>query len=216
MASVVFLEGNIGAGKSTVLRELDDRGYIVMQEPVTMWTEHLARAYSDKRWSLPMHYMALVTHSEVILQALRTAKTENTIVVVERSFQSIDVFADCDEDLRDKVEYWTLHNMYRRLVQEELDTVDCKRLYLRTDPSVCFERMRTRDRLGEDAIPMDYIDGLHGLHESRFRGEDTDVIDGNGSLCDVMASVAQNVAPGVRNVAPGGPECRPECVGGHM
>jgi deoxyadenosine/deoxycytidine kinase len=188
MASLVFLEGSIGAGKSTVLFELEKKGYTVVQEPVAIWAEHLRRVYHDEHWSKAMHVLALTTHVETILQALRMAKDGQRTVVVERSFDSVDVFVQADANMAANDSYNTIHEMYRELLAKELQNFNVKTIYMRTDPSQCLSRISTRARPGEDGITEDYLATLHNVHEAKFSNCDV-CVDANNSLDSVVDSI---------------------------
>jgi deoxyadenosine/deoxycytidine kinase len=192
MTTLVFLEGSIGAGKSTVLTEISTLGYVVVHEPVAMWSEHLRRVYHDVNWSRAMHVLALTTHVETILQALRTAREQHCTVVVERSFDSVDVFVQADKTMSDNDEYRVIHEMYRTLLEKELVGVPTKTIYMRTDPDKCFERIATRARPGEDGIDKAYLMDLHIVHETKFLERST-CIDANIDLDSVVKSVVANL-----------------------
>ena len=194
MASLLFIEGNVGAGKTTVVKELYDRGFSVAYEPTEIWTEHISRVYHDKKWSLPMHYLALSTHVERILQALRIARKHDTIVVVERSFSSVDIFAKCDNDIGEGHEYWEIHQWYRSLLEEELRGIPIHAMYLKTNPLECLKRIGIRGRLGEDALGLDYLNKLHNFHEEQFASDNTIVVNSTIPLEDVMDLITKEIS----------------------
>jgi deoxyadenosine/deoxycytidine kinase len=192
--SLMYVEGNVGVGKSSVLDEMERRGFSVVKEPVDMWKEHLARVYHDKRWALPMHYLALTTHVETILQAARIAKNSGSVVVVERSFASVDVFAGMDSKNSQLKEYWGVHEMYRALLLKELDQVPQQTVYLRTTPSECLARVRQRARIGEDGIDIEYLKDLHDAHDAEFEQKPgVRVIDATGEFMCVVRHVIDHV-----------------------
>nr|CDS21174.1 thymidine kinase [Echinococcus granulosus] len=49
-------------------------------------------------------------------------------------------------------------------------------VYLRCSPEICAERIRKRDRRGESAITMDYLNQLHELHEDWLLGSKRDCV----------------------------------------
>ncbi|KAL5961667.1 Thymidine kinase 2 mitochondrial [Taenia solium] len=49
-------------------------------------------------------------------------------------------------------------------------------VYLRCSPEICAERVRKRNRRGEGAISMDYLNQLHDLHEDWLLGSKTDCV----------------------------------------
>lgn len=53
-------------------------------------------------------------------------------------------------------------------------------IYLRCSPDVCLERIKSRNRKGEESIPIDYIRKVHLMHEkwlSELKGVPILVID---------------------------------------
>jgi predicted ATPase len=48
MCSLVFVEGNISAGKSSLLRELNERGYATVEESVGHFLIELKAFYEEK------------------------------------------------------------------------------------------------------------------------------------------------------------------------
>jgi len=38
-------------------------------------------------------------------------------------------------------------------------------IYLRCDPSICHERIKKRNRQGEECIPLSYLQKVHDRHE---------------------------------------------------
>ncbi|KAL7056564.1 hypothetical protein AAHC03_020645 [Spirometra sp. Aus1] len=54
----------------------------------------------------------------------------------------------------------------RDLPTSKLDLI----VYLRCSPEVCAERIRKRDRRGEQAISMEYLRQLHNFHEKWLLG----------------------------------------------
>lgn len=157
-----------------------------------MWTEHLRRVYHNGTWSKAMHILALTTHVETIMQALRTAQDNDCTVVVERSFDSVDVFVQADESIHADDPYHHIHEMYRGLLTKELANVSIKTVYMKTDPSKCLSRIASRARPGEDGITTDYLAILHGVHEEKFGACDV-CVDANKSLDTVMQQILRNI-----------------------
>jgi deoxyadenosine/deoxycytidine kinase len=109
---IVYVEGNIGAGKSSLLRELAAAGHCVVQEPVEDWAEHLKLVYRDPL-RLPMQCL-LSTRIERLLKTLGASASDGT-VYVERSMRSAQIFADLDpvDDA-----YQIIHEHYAKLVDD--------------------------------------------------------------------------------------------------
>ena len=62
IGKIVSIDGNIGAGKSTILAELNNMGYHVFPEDVESWGSFLEKLYVDpKRWAFT--FQMRVIHS---------------------------------------------------------------------------------------------------------------------------------------------------------
>jgi deoxyadenosine/deoxycytidine kinase len=160
---VVFVEGSIGVGKSSLLAALSALGHTVVQEPVEEWSEHLKLVYRDPAWRLPMQCLALSTRIERLLKAI--TRTRGGIVFVERSMRSSEIFAKLDP-IDDA--YNTIHNHYARLVDRVLEGHSTHTVYLRASVMTCMARVQERDRDGEDAISLHTMKRLHEEHEAAF------------------------------------------------
>ena len=58
---IVSIDGNIGAGKSSTLKELKNLGYVVFPEDIYSWQPILNNFYSDpKRWAFTLQIIPVV------------------------------------------------------------------------------------------------------------------------------------------------------------
>ncbi|CAH8605774.1 unnamed protein product [Schistosoma guineensis] len=167
----VMVEGNIGCGKSTFLRyfqQLSPKNE-VMHEPLYLWKD--ARGYDlfelmyhdQRRWSVPFQAQVLVT-----LLDRQSKPPTKPIRLLERSIHSSRYcftenmhnngsISDADYEELLKIFQWILKNK-----SGPVDLI----VYLRASPTVCFERLRARNRSGEEDIPLKYLEDLHELHEA--------------------------------------------------
>lgn len=186
---IVSLEGNIGAGKSTIIDilrqkyETDPEKYfgklanakiVFMQEPVDVWTSVcdsvtgesiLQKFYKDpKTYAFAFQVMVYNTH----LEAFRRVVRENPDCVLLICERSIDagrhIFTKmlCDDGMIDDVCYQVYKNLFDSTANEfSLDAV----LYLDVAPEVCLERIGVRAREGEGGIPLEYLQRCHQYYE---------------------------------------------------
>jgi len=180
----VFVEANVGAGKSTCLAGLQRIGFETVQEPVDQWDKHLEGVYGPRasEWGLPMQLLALVTRMERLLRYADSATTG--IVVVERSLDSDRLFA-LDLDERDRDIYEAVRTRYETLTQLHESAVH---IYLRASPETCLERAGVRSRSQEDALKVDRLRVLHDRHEACF-SDRAIVLDASGSPDAVLQQV---------------------------
>jgi deoxyadenosine/deoxycytidine kinase len=167
------LEGNIGVGKSTFLNLI--KRYCseieIAQEPVKNWINNqgskslLEVFYSEtNRWAYTMETFTMVSRSFDYLEKQAIKKAN---LIMERSvFSGHYCFAknDFENGYLDEIEW----EVYLKWVDFFLFQ-NCKPpsgfIYLRADPEVCFERMKVRNRKGEETVSLEYLKQIHKQHE---------------------------------------------------
>lgn len=192
---LVSIEGNIGSGKSTLINCLHDLPDVtIMHEPVDKWrnltghtegktdTNILDTYYHDpKRWAYTFQTFAFITRY-MDLKDLTKRNNGNNTVISERSHLSDrEIFANtlvqngdiCDLEMKMYL-YWFNHlsgdHMYDKIV------------YLRTDPEVAFNRLRSRGRPEENQVSLDFITKIHQAHDQWLLNErniQVLILDGN-------------------------------------
>ena len=170
---MILLEGNIGAGKSTVGRLLKASSmFDFIEEPVDQWqggyaSNLLDMFYHDmERWSFTFQILAFITRAKTWQEIL--ARTEHSRVVLERSiFTDRHVFATSMHQIGAMSE--TEWQVYCGL-WDFLSTNYCVEpnaiVYLRTPAEECLERIKERDRTEEVGIELDYLKRLEDLHDA--------------------------------------------------
>ena len=161
----IHIEGNIGAGKSTLLTFLEKEfACNVSQEPVGEWMklDLLDKFYKDiNRWSFAFQMNCFISR---VHQVDKLPSWSDNII--ERSLLSDRIFAqNCyNNGNMEKTEF----DVYLRWSEWLYDRV-CKKvkniIYLRVPPEVCYERIKQRNREGEEEIPLEYLKQLHVLHD---------------------------------------------------
>lgn len=181
----VSIEGNIGSGKSTVIRTLRERfaksDLQFLKEPEEEWKNALEAFYAD-----PKRY-AFVMQSKVARSLRKLHERTKGDKVTERSlFTSKNVFARMlyESGKFDPIEY--------AFYLEANDDIPVPHyfIYLRSNPATCFQRICRR---GDQGITLEYLNDLHEMHEKVFLARTSSpwtlVIDAN----DVESKVLQNV-----------------------
>lgn len=169
---MILLEGNIGAGKSTVGRMLrSSELFDFIEEPVTRWQSGFASNllesfYKDMpRWSFTFQILAFITRAKTWQEVL--ALTDHSRVVLERSiFTDRHVFASSMHDMGAMTETeWQVYcGLWDFLVSNYCVEPNCI-VYLRTPAEVCLERINVRDRSEESGIQLEYLQRLEALHD---------------------------------------------------
>jgi len=169
-----ILEGNIASGKTTFLKLMQERlpEIAVVFEPLHTWQSQvsgqsiLSNFYQDPhRWAYTMETVAMACR---VKEHLVEQSNPNPFRLMERSIYSGHyVFAtNCYENGFLSELEWRLYLEWFNFLVTGTCTPPLGFIYLRTDPEVAFERIQKRDRDGEKAISLQYIQQIHTCHEN--------------------------------------------------
>lgn len=168
-----FIEGNIGAGKSTFLSSIGR--FLKVQsvfEPCHAWqdvggTGNILQAfYQDgKRWAYTFQSYAFITR--VLEQEKNRKQHPGALQLLERSVYS-DRYCFAknayETGLMTPLEWGLYREWFEWLVQSRLEQ-PAGFIYLQTDPKVCLQRLSRRARSEEKQVPLAYLELLHTKHE---------------------------------------------------
>ena len=187
----IYVEGNIGAGKSTFVNFLkniygDSCNFLL--EPVETWRGYrdddnvnlLDNFYRDqKRWSYTFQMAAFMTR----IRDIQKMEREDKSLIIERSvFSDRNCFAELGykNGAIGEMEWEIYNDWYKWLTGEFKDTIKADLvIYLKCSPETCASRIAERNRSEECGIPLEYLRALHDGHEKMietFRDECVNVI----------------------------------------
>lgn len=173
--NVVIISGNIGAGKSTVVNYLQQKGnFLCIPEFVDKtWRDHF---YADRK-----SYTSYFEKSCLMARIARhiTAKKHPEIVFFDRGlidgrevfvqnshdegFLSFKQLNSYDHDLREALD------SLGRTKEETGQWMETLIVYLRAPPKVCFDRQKVRKsskgETGGETIPLEYFERIHNYYE---------------------------------------------------
>ena len=199
---IISIEGNIGSGKSTLLENL--RKYyngntcvIFLREPVDDWEKikdnqgntMLKKFYADQeKYSFAFQMMAYISRLTILRDTIKEIVSENNnkqyIIITERSlYTDKEVFAKMLHD-QGKIED-VCYQIYLKWFEEFAKDFPINySVYVKTDPTNCYNRIHKRSRDGEEVIPLAYLQDCHIYHETfldKNENENTKplVLDGN-------------------------------------
>ena len=163
---VYALEGNIGAGKTTILKILEKHFKDVefIEEPVKKWQNLggmnlLDSFYKDpQRWGFSFEFYSMLTKIQALLKA---ADSDKQIVIIERSILSNKIFMDLSNELGklDKMEYCMLLNTYKFYLENVYPQIQGI-IYLDTPVDECINRITKRNRGEECSIEKSYLEAI--------------------------------------------------------
>jgi deoxyadenosine/deoxycytidine kinase len=169
-----IVEGNIGAGKSTFLRLIQEQlpHIAVVFEPLHNWQSQvygqsiLSNFYKEPhRWAYTMETLAMACR---VQEHLKEQEHPNSLRLMERSIYS-GHYAFASNGYKNgfmtEIEWHVYLEWFNFLV-----TGHCKPphgfIYLNVDPEVAFERIKKRNRPSEKNISLQYIKQIHACHEA--------------------------------------------------
>jgi len=170
---VVEVEGNLGSGKSTVLRKLHES--LNQQEPgmcsvfgELINNDFLGAFYSNsKKYGFAFQMYMLTTRLYQIDEASRQAKEDRKISFLDRGAVGDTLFAILSHklgnmDAQDMSVYKSVCK--QRLPASLSDKVDVL-LYLDVCPTECHRRITTvRNNEAEKGIPLDYLESVDTVY----------------------------------------------------
>ena len=183
---IIYLEGNIGSGKSTLIQFLQD--YIlekgidadVILEPVEEWqktqdsqnTNILQHYYQDqKKFGFAFQINALLSRVKKVDEQITNSK--KSVHFVERSiFTDKNVFLEANYQTGNitEIEYVIYHQWFD-WVLSKFKHHPAGIVYLNTSADICHERINQRNRSGEEGIPIDYLVMLEKYHHQWLQKE---------------------------------------------
>ena len=219
MTYIFSIEGNIGSGKSTLVKELQksvpnilDKKVVYVQEPVNEWSKIkdkkgetiLEKFYADQhKYAFSFQMMAYISRLALLRNIVR--ENPDAIIITERSvFTDREVFAKMlyDEGKIEDVDY----QIYLKWFDEFIEEIPITGLiYVTTTPEKSKQRVDLRARMGE-AIPLSYLQRCHNYHESWIKNIKKQVclFNGNVDFKDNLDYLAKDLVTGfiIRHVSP--------------
>lgn len=176
MTTLISIEGNIGSGKSTLVEtlrlRLPETEFHFLAEPVDSWAsivdEHgvdiISRFYEDQdKYAFPFQMMAYISRLAILKDAV-TAHPDKVIITERSVLTDREVFAKMmyHEKKIDEISY----RIYLKWFDHFLDDIpETKMVYVRTSPEVCFDRVHSRCRTGEEGLSMEYLRTCGSYHD---------------------------------------------------
>ena len=163
---IYALEGNIGAGKTTIMKIIGKHFKSVefVEEPVSQWQNlggmNLLDAFysNPQRWGFSFEFYSMLSKIKALLNA---ANSDKPVIVIERSILSNKVFMDLSHELGklEEMEYRMLMNTYEFYLQHVYPQLSGI-IYLDTPVDECIRRITKRSRGEECTIEKSYLQSI--------------------------------------------------------
>tara|TARA_B100000925_G_C22005784_1_gene473612 strand:- start:2683 stop:3297 length:615 start_codon:yes stop_codon:yes gene_type:complete len=202
----ISIDGNLGSGKSTLMSNLekhydnfDNPGILFTQEPVKIWQPYLNNFYNDmKNSSLALQMKILKHHIQV------PSGNNNLISLTERSATScIDIFGKylLNKGLLNSLDI-DLMKDYDNSFGSHPDMY----IYIKTNASICANRINLRNRESEDSISFDYIESIDNLYNERYcnnidKSKNYYIIDGSKNEKEVLKDTVSIIDYSLQNLS---------------
>ena len=219
MTYIFSIEGNIGSGKSTLVKELKksvpnilDKKVVYVQEPLDEWSKIkdkkgetiLEKFYANQhKYAFSFQMMAYISRLALLRNIVR--ENPDAIIITERSvFTDRQVFAKMlyDEGKIEEVDY----QIYLKWFDEFIEEIPITGLiYVTTTPEKSKERVDLRARAGE-SIPLSYLQRCHNYHETWIKNIKKQVclFNGNVDFKDKLDYLSKDLVTGfiIRHISP--------------
>lgn len=160
---IITIDGNIGAGKSTILNYLHSNHNIYVDlEPIDKWKSFLDNIYTNKKNYFNFQVRVWLDRSWI------QEKDQNATIIMERSPYFI-------RNTFNKYMYNNnlINTQENNIINELYDKTDIiwksnYFIYIRSNPENCLERILKRGRYNEKDISIEYLNEIHNLHEETY------------------------------------------------
>ena len=197
MSNFVFsIEGNVGSGKSYLIKNLMkclktiyQYNVVYLPEPVKEWekiknekNENVIQVYykDPVKYGFSFQIMTLISRLTQLRNAFKTYK--NTIFIIERSvYADKNVFCKMlkDDGIIDKINY----EIYIRWFDEFKNEIPINgNIYINTGIDKTIKRIEIRGRKGENSITREYLIKLKKYHDDWLSNTNMRVLELDGNI----------------------------------
>jgi deoxyadenosine/deoxycytidine kinase len=192
---IITIDGNIGCCKTSILNYFHKNYKTAIDiEPIESWNEYLKSMYdSDDSDNSTYNFQIKVWIDRCWIQ-----EKSNVIVLMERSpyfIKNVFVEKAFEDKTINEDEYNNIHKLHK--TTDELWQPEAY-IYLRSDPELCYNRIKKRGRESEKNIKLEYIKRIHELHEEKYKdaiknNKNIIVIDvENKSIPDICSEIVSS------------------------
>lgn len=160
---IITIDGNIGCCKTSILNYFHKNYKTAIDiEPIESWTEYLKSMYDSDNSTYNFQIKVWIDRCWI-------QEKSNVIVLMERSpyfIKNVFVEKAFEDKTINEDEYNNIHKLHK--TTDELWQPNAY-IYLRSDPEMCYNRIKKRGRESEKNIKLEYIKRIHELHEEKYK-----------------------------------------------
>ena len=187
MSVIVSIEGNIGSGKTTILKCLKEHfknntQFVFVDEPVKEWIKIkyndcniLEKFYQDpNKYSFSFQMMAYITRLSMLKKAVK--ENPNAVIITERCLYTDKfVFAQMlyDQGSINEYEFQIYNKWFDEFIS---DLPKHKFIFISSDPNKSKERINQRQRQGEENITVSYLTDCENYHSKMSVNNSLDIL----------------------------------------
>ncbi|XP_020287740.1 deoxynucleoside kinase-like isoform X4 [Pseudomyrmex gracilis] len=164
----IYIEGNIGSGKTTFLTHFQKiKDATILEEPVSLWQNVAGVNLLDLLYKDPVNYGFLFqSYAQLTRLQFHTMSTPSPYKIMERSIFSSRIFLENMKrtSMIRHMEAEILEQWYNWCMENTKIRADLI-VYLRTSPEVVYQRMQARGRKEENSVSLEYLKQIHELHD---------------------------------------------------
>jgi deoxyadenosine/deoxycytidine kinase len=162
--TIITIDGNIGAGKTTILNYIHaNHNIFVDLEPIDKWKPFLDDIYLNKQKFFNFQIRVWLDRSWI------QEKDNFSTIVMERSPYFIRNTFN-----KTMIDNGLVNSQEGNIMNELYDKTDIiwksnYYIYIRSCPQKCLDRIIERGRENEMNINIDYLNDIHNLHEETYK-----------------------------------------------
>ena len=176
MTIIISIEGNIGSGKSTIVKLLENiygksKSICFLDEPVSKWLELkdsnnkniLNHFYENiEEYAFPFQMNAYISRLKILSEALEKGYD---MIITERCHQTDKyVFAKMlyEDNKIKEINYLIYLEWFDYFIK---DIPEVHHIYIKTNPNIAYERVKKRNRESENNITLEYLEKCNESHD---------------------------------------------------
>jgi deoxyadenosine/deoxycytidine kinase len=185
MSNSIVIDGNIGSGKTTVIRSLCNE-YNCIEEPVNEWAPYLQEFYKDMKGKSLLFQMKVLQHH------MKNNKCDINYILERSPLSCIHIFGQKlkDDQYLSKLDIDLMVDM-----NKDFGWYPQNVIYINTPPKVCYDRIHERSRENE-IIPYDYLQSISNLYDELYLNKSMNInipniyiVDGTQSKENILAEI---------------------------